>query len=86
MPRFHLPSPIRYPDTPIISLRLPDEAALWDCGTLYAYFPDHITFQSDRFRVTVTGGGLSLCAMSESEVLIRGKIDGVTCEEVKANS
>ena len=82
MSLFSRPSPIRFPDAPAVSLILPDEASLWSCGSLFEYSSDRITFQTDRFRVTVEGEGLVLKAMSENEVLIRGKLSGVRCEEV----
>lgn len=81
MSLFSRPSPIRFPDSPAVSLILPDEASLWACGALYEYTSSRISFQTDRFRVTVEGENLTLRAMTANEVLIRGSIHGVKCDE-----
>lgn len=82
MSRFSFSSLICYPDAPSVSLILPGEASLWACGSLYEYFSDHITFQTASYRVVIEGEELVLKAMSQSEVLIHGRITGVRCEEL----
>ena len=84
MKLFNRPSPIVFRDAPSLSLTLPDEASLWCYGTMVEYFPDRISFRSERFVITLLGDGLSVRAMSQSEVLVSGRLTGVDIREVTA--
>ena len=58
------------------------EAYVTGCRAILSYGCDKITVDAGEVMITVTGDGLDIARYTDGEIVVRGRVDGITVGEL----